>query len=141
MRFSVPQFIEVEDKIIGPLTLKQGIYIVGSLAFAVSIFLKFGFFVAVIFGLPVLLLAFLLAFVKVHGRPFVHVLASAFFYVTKNKLYLWKKTDKVQHKTNIPQQSTPPKNQPTPLDVNRTNLKKLAWTLDTDNPFEKSKKH
>ena len=29
MRFQVPQFIEVEDKIFGPLTLKQFIYVFG----------------------------------------------------------------------------------------------------------------
>ena len=29
MMFSVPQFIDVEDKIIGPLTLKQFIYLAG----------------------------------------------------------------------------------------------------------------
>ena len=32
MRFQVPQFIEVEDKIFGPLTLKQFLYTAGGAA-------------------------------------------------------------------------------------------------------------
>ena len=29
MRFEVPQFVDIEDKIFGPLTFKQFIYIAG----------------------------------------------------------------------------------------------------------------
>lgn len=32
MQFQVPQFIEVEDKIFGPLTFKQFVYIAGGVA-------------------------------------------------------------------------------------------------------------
>ncbi|TSC61742.1 MAG: SsrA-binding protein, partial [Parcubacteria group bacterium Athens0416_74] len=31
MQFQVPQFIEVEDKIVGPLTFKQFVFIAGGL--------------------------------------------------------------------------------------------------------------
>ena len=41
MRFSVPQFIDVEDKIFGPLTLKQGIYRVGAVGAAYLIYCFF----------------------------------------------------------------------------------------------------
>ncbi|NCT02072.1 PrgI family protein, partial [Candidatus Parcubacteria bacterium] len=38
MRFEVPQFIEVEDKIFGPLTWRQFLYLSGGLGMAVVIF-------------------------------------------------------------------------------------------------------
>ncbi len=38
MEYQVPQFIEVEDKIIGPLTLKQFIYVAGASGLAVVSF-------------------------------------------------------------------------------------------------------
>ena len=141
MRFAVPQFIDVEDKIFGPLTLKQAIYLAGSVGLTVTIYLRFGFFLAALIGTPVLLLAFLLAFIKVHGRPFVNVLASAVFYALKSKLYLWKQTPKkknivdkkVDSKEAVAQQVPSP-------ELTQSNLKKLAWSLDTGNPFDKKKK-
>ena len=39
MRFQVPQFIEVEDKIFGPLTFKQFVYVTGGVGLAVILFL------------------------------------------------------------------------------------------------------
>ena len=42
MRFQVPQFIEVEDKIFGPMTLKQFIYMAGGagLSFLIYVLAK-----------------------------------------------------------------------------------------------------
>ena len=40
MQFSVPQFVEVEDKIIGPLTLKQFLVLLGG-GFVVFVLYKF----------------------------------------------------------------------------------------------------
>ena len=49
MRFEVPQFIEIEDKIFGPLTWKQFIYLAGGAGFGVIAFflLPFVLFVSV----------------------------------------------------------------------------------------------
>ncbi len=141
MRFAVPQFIDVEDKIFGPLTLKQAIYLAGSIGFTVAVYLRFNLFIAAVLGTPVLLLAFLLAFIKVHGRPFVNVLTSAVFYAAKTKLYLWKQTPKkkVIVKSEPVQEKTTT-GQPATSGLTQSNLKKLAWTLDTGNPFDKHKK-
>lgn len=137
MRFSVPQFIDVEDKIFGPLTLKQGIYVLGSVGITVALFVKFGFVVAALFGTPILFLAFLLAFVKVQGRPFIHMLYSASFYAVKSKLYLWKKTPK-KHVDEAKQ--SPQVTRPASVGMSQSKLKQLAWSLDTNNLFDTDKK-
>ncbi len=137
MRFSVPQFIDVEDKIVGPLTLKQAIYIVGSVGIAVGLYIKVGLFFAIIIGLPILFLAFLLAFVKIHGMPFIHILYSAVFYAMKNKLYLWKKTSNKEIITETKKQQELVK--PTPVSITQSKLKELAWTLDTKDTFDTKK--
>lgn len=144
MRFSVPQFIDVEDKIIGPLTLKQGVYIIGGVGVAVVLFIQFGFLVAILFGGPIFFLSFLLAFVKIHGRPFIDILASAFFFATKNKLYLWKKTTKkggvISNASASLRNSTSPQvNHPASVEMSQSRLKKLAWSLDTNNMFDSKK--
>lgn len=144
MRFSVPQFIDVEDKIIGPLTLKQGIYLVGGVGITVFLFIKFGFFFAFLLGGPILFLSFLLAFIKIHGRPFIDILASAFFFTVKDKLYLWKKVPKkkISTKTAAPTTSanSPQLTRPASVEMNQSKLKKLAWSLDTNNIFEGKEK-
>ena len=91
MQFNVPQFIEVEDKIIGPFTLKQFLYIGGGagLLFIIWFFLKLGLFIAI--AIPVGLFCGALAFYKVNGRPFISFLGSLIKYLRKPKLYLWRK--------------------------------------------------
>jgi len=91
MKFEVPQFIEVEDKIIGPLTLKQFLYIGAGagLLFPLWFFLKLGLFIAI--AIPVGLFCSVLAFYKVNGQPFISFLGSFIKYLRKPRLYLWRK--------------------------------------------------
>jgi len=96
MEYQVPQFIEVEDKIFGPLTWKQFIFVGGGVGLAVIIFLYLPFLIAVILAVPVLGLAGALAFYKVNNRSFVDVLGAGFNFYTKDRLYLWRKEDKRQ---------------------------------------------
>jgi hypothetical protein len=102
MRFEVPQFIEVEAKIIGPLTWKQFVYIAGGTGILVILYLSAPFFIFVMFGIPVGLLAGSLAFHRVNNRPFSIFLEAAVNFFVKNKLYLWKK----EHTTSITSEQT-----------------------------------
>jgi len=92
MRFEVPQFIEIEDKIFGPFTWRQFIYLVGGVGFAVVLFLVANFFIFLIIGVPIGGLGVLLAFYQVNNRPFSNYLESIVGYTRKSKLYIWKKT-------------------------------------------------
>ncbi len=133
MRFVVPQFIEVEDKVVGPLTFKQAAYIIGAGGFALMLFTTVGFFWAIVLGSPVYALAGALAFVKINNRPFSLTLFSVFNYALRKKLYLWKK-EAPQPKTQPAQQNTPETEQLQHLARERTTqsrLKELAWALDT----------
>ncbi|MDR3558177.1 MAG: PrgI family protein [Candidatus Pacebacteria bacterium] len=97
MQYQVPQFIDVEDKIFGPFTFKQFIYIIGGLMMAYLIYrLIPTLILSAIPIIVVLALAGALAFYKVNNRPFINVLESAFRYSVGSKLYLWKKDDKKQ---------------------------------------------
>lgn len=91
MRFEVPQFIDIEDKIIGPLTWKQFVYVAGGSGILLVLYLTAPFIVFAIVGLPVGALAFSLAFHRVNNRPFSFFLESFFNYFTNKKLYLWRK--------------------------------------------------
>jgi len=89
MRFEVPQFIEIEDKIFGPLTWRQFVYLGGGIGMAVVMFLVFGFLVFALAGLPIALLAGALAFYPINNRPFSYFLEAVYNYIVSDRLYLW----------------------------------------------------
>ncbi len=91
MRFEVPQFIEIEDKIFGPLTWRQFVYIGGGAGIAVVLFFLAPFLIFVLFGMPIAALSFALAFYPVNNRPFAVFLESVFRYFKGSRLYLWQK--------------------------------------------------
>lgn len=91
MRFEVPQFIEIEDKIFGPLTWKQFIYVAGGAGVATVLFFFTPFLIFLILGLPVAAFTFILSFYPVNNRPFSLFLEAAVKYLKGNKLYLWRK--------------------------------------------------
>jgi len=93
MEYQVPQFIEVEDKVVGPLTLKQFIYIAGAGGLCVVFFAYVQIIFAFLLSALVVAFAAALAFYKVNGKPFVAVLEAGFNYYVKGKLFLWKHQD------------------------------------------------
>ena len=100
MRFEVPQFIDIEDKIFGPFTWRQFVYLGGGVGAAVVLFLTTPFLVAVMVGLPIGLLAGALAFFPVNNRPFSYFLEAIWNYVTTTKLYKWKHNADMVYKKN-----------------------------------------
>jgi len=105
MQFQVPQFIETEDKIIGPLTLKQFLYLAGAGAISFMFFfiLKLGIWIVITAILGTFAAA--LAFIQYNGRPLPVILMAAVGYFWKPKFYLWKK---VEEKIKIPEIKAPP---------------------------------
>ena len=53
MQFQVPQFIEVEDKIVGPLTFKQFIYLAGGGGVIAILYAFLPLFFVILLGIPV----------------------------------------------------------------------------------------
>ncbi len=96
MRFEVPQFIDIEDKIFGPLTWRQFLYLGGGIGMGVVLFLTAHILVFLFIGLPLAVAAGALAFFPVNNRPFIFFLESIFNYLMSSKLYLWRhKQDEV----------------------------------------------
>jgi len=93
MRFEVPQFIEIEDKIFGPFTWKQFVYLTGGIGAAGVTFLVGGIFIFVLIGIPATSIAFLLAFYPVNNRPFSIFLESFVSFYNSSKTYHWRKRE------------------------------------------------
>src|SRR3989344_7425796 len=94
MQFQIPQFLDVEDKVIGPLTIKQFLYIAGSVGLAYMSYYFISFFgFEYIIGLGFLALGGALGFYKPNKKPFANMIESAFTYIKSARLYVWKRRD------------------------------------------------
>ncbi len=135
MEYQVPQFIEVEDKIIGPLTLKQFIYLAGAAGLCVVFFAYLSIISAILLSIPVVAFGVALAFYKVNSKPFIEVLEAGFNYYTGKKLLLWKYTEPTEKEMSAAASAAaaaetaarPVRGAPR---LTRGKLTELAWSLD-----------
>jgi len=130
MRFQVPQFIEVEDKIFGPLTFKQFIYVAGGGGVCLVLFTFLPKFLAILISLPVAGLALALAFYKVNEKPFINMVEAFLTYTITNKLYIWRKEDKKIDSSQSAVNSQKPIEQVYVPKLSESKLKDLTWSLD-----------
>lgn len=136
-QFTVPQFIDVEDKILGPISVRQFIML---LAGAGLVFVNYELFARASFlyflasSLGIVGLTFLFAFLKVNGRLFHHFLLNLFQTAKDPKYRVWNKklarADIVRREPFVP---TPPIPQKAPLTASK--LAKLALVVDTGGAF------
>ena len=132
MQFKVPQFLDVEDKIFGPFTFKEFIYLVGGAGLCYVIYKAMGLLLGFIPIAIVAGLAGALTFYRPNGKPFILMLESGFKYLTQNKLFVWKR--RMVKKEKQPTKYELEKKQ-SALGLSRkqlggSKLRDLAWSLD-----------
>jgi len=91
MEFTIPQFIEKEAKIVGPLTLKQFAFFGVAIVVCVILYFVLPPVVFFIFCIPLLIGAGIMAFYKKEGIPLPGLIVGWFLFLFKPKIYLWKK--------------------------------------------------
>ena len=90
-QFTIPKFIDVEDRILGPLSVRQFvILLIGAIVlfityklFVFTWFIVIGIFISIIFGT--------LAFFKVNGMPFHFFILNLVQTLRKPKVRVWLK--------------------------------------------------
>ena len=113
MQYPVPQFTDVEDKIIGSLTLRQfgivfaaGIVIFLAYSATKSVLVLVFFFVLI--GVP----ALAIAFAKINGRPLYKMFPFVFRFLTSPRYLVFHKeapgTNEVMPMGNAPAEATAP---------------------------------
>ncbi len=133
MNFQVPQFIEIENKIFGPLSFSQFIFVAGGTALA---FLWYVILPNLYFSLIPILLSvgagLGLAFYKINNRSLIYVLQSVIKYYLSNKLYLWQKDYKTAPKRTL----TTETNNIEILAKSSNRLEELSWKLDVKDKIQ-----
>lgn len=139
-QFVVPQFIDVESKIIGPITTRQFVVIViwglflfiGYKLLDIAAFILFFIVWTGIMGL--------IAFFKVNGRPFYIFLLIILQGKKKPTLRVWRNTVSVDDMKNRKIAVTKPISAPTQRKVLGTRLSELALIVDTGGMYSGSTK-
>lgn len=128
MQFQMPRFLDIEDKVIGPLTFKQFIFLGGGFGLAYVSYKYLGW----TWGFPLiglfLFLGISLSFWKPNSRPAIVMFQAFLKHYTKNHMYVWKRPTKAERikkeeKKDI-QLNTQNK------DINKNKIEALAWSLD-----------
>lgn len=130
-QFQVPQFLTVEDRVIGPFTVKQFLY----LGTGAVIIVFFRFFLQSYLFFPfsafIAALALSLAFLKIGGQPLPLILKNAFLYTVRPRLFIWRREqekeraqkEKKEKETSAAAPVSAPK-------ISTSKLSELAWSLD-----------
>jgi hypothetical protein len=133
MQFQVPQFTELEDKIIGPFTLKQFLYILGAAFILFILFKLVNLFVFVILSIPIIVLTIALAFVKINNQPFISLIKNFFGFLKKPDYYIWKNPSEkpAKKEKQIPKiiKTSPTKENPL---KEKKHLKEIGWKIEIE---------
>lgn len=132
MQFKVPQFLEIEDKIFGPFTFREFVYLVGGGGLCFVLYKLLG----LVWGaIPILIVggfSAALTFYHPNSKPFINMVESGFKYFTQSKLYIWqRKTRNDQNKqAQIEKSMQKEKIEGVGPRLTGSRLKDLAWSLD-----------
>jgi len=132
MQFPVPQFTDVEDRIFGPLTLKQFGIVFGAgvlvfLGFSVTKSILVAIFFFIVFGIP----AIGLAFAKVNGRPIYNSIGYFVKFFASPKVLIFHKETSLKANAKIKDAEVMGKNEAPPptAETTQTNLKEVQELL------------
>lgn len=125
--FQVPQFIDIEDKVIGPFTIKQFLWLLSGGAIVFVLWTAFPLGIFILVGAPIAALFLGFAFYQPNGRPMASLVASMMIFLFSPKTYVWRtktnghgqifETEKLVEKRLVEK-------------LSKSRLKDLAWKLD-----------
>ena len=135
MRFKVPQFLEIEDKIFGPFTFKEFAYLAGGAGICSLLFKLLGIWLGAIPILAVAGISAALTFYRPNGKPFINMVEAGLKFAMQDKLYIWKRhqikmSEKLRQEIN---RTTELKNDALSQNGVRltgNKLRDLSWSLD-----------
>lgn len=100
IKFGVPKFITIEDRLAGIFTFRQLFSLLG--AFLLSFFVfKANQVAGLIVGVLSFGSVFLLMFVNVNGKPFVFIMPSVLDFFFKSRKFVWQRIEKIAYKQVI----------------------------------------
>lgn len=131
MQSSVPQYIDIEDKIVGPFTWKHLGWLFGMSATLLFFYSKFDFQLFLIVGIPTAVLFLAFAFYKPGGMPMTLFVYHGIFFLFRPKISVWERPVQISEPTIVKQpESAIVQSESEKKEINESKLKALAAILD-----------
>lgn len=89
MQYQVPQFIETEDKIVGPFSIRQFIYVAVGVGISGMLYFVLQTWLWAIFAAILIGGSLAISFIKVQGRPLIRVISSGLRFYWTPQTYVW----------------------------------------------------
>jgi len=142
MQFKVPQNIDMEDKIVGSLTMIQFAYVLAGGLIDYILFQTISetsMALFLILAIPIGIIALGLAFLKIQDQPLSHFISAGISYLSNPKIRLWQRHGQMPSVFIDPPK--PEKIAPITVkkDLEKSELDKLAYILDTQQPQAREK--
>ncbi|MBU1118629.1 PrgI family protein [Patescibacteria group bacterium] len=132
MQYAIPQFVDIEDRVIGPLTIRQFLFILGGGLITTAGYTVFDLSLFIFSGIILMGIACTFAFVKINGQKFEKFLVNFILFSTNPKVRLWAKdtSAKLQTLSNAERRTVTLKTE-YKEEVTRSKLHELSVLLDT----------
>ena len=131
-RFTVPKFIEMEAKIVGPFTFKQFIFVGAAGVISVVLYFTVPFYFFLIATVLLFAGALALALVKIEGRPIPVLFKNFLSFLFAEKIYLWKRKALAPKVIKKPRPEKKEKERtPIPRVIEKSRLKDLSTRVTT----------
>ncbi|MEA3272289.1 MAG: PrgI family protein [Patescibacteria group bacterium] len=137
-QFVVPQFIEVEDKIIGPITTRQFMILLATGLLVALTFRLATFTLFIFLGLTELSIGIVFAFVKINGQPFHYFVLNLLQTSLRPALRVWNKLltrAEVTALVKVPP-PPPPKEKPVKERLTTSKLSELSLIVNTGGAYK-----
>lgn len=136
MQFTVPQFIDVEDKIFGPITVRQFVIELVTALLIALCYRLFDFSLFIVLGLFLFSVGTIFAFVRINGAPFHFFVLNLIETLKKPRLRIWYKDDTLKIGIEF---DTPPTLAPvvkSNRQYSKSRLNELSLIVDTQGSYQ-----
>ncbi|MFC1656395.1 PrgI family protein [Patescibacteria group bacterium] len=131
MQFQVPQNIDMEDKIVGPLTLKNFLILIfGGMFIYVIFLLPIPRSISIIISIPLIFALIAITFIKVQDQSFSKFFVSLIYYWLRPKQRVWNQKQS-KPTVNIKDKIKKPEHHISKQLPNKQSIEKLAEVVDT----------
>lgn len=128
MLSNVPQFIDVEDKIAGPLTVKQVVWLIGMGAVLFIVWTFFDTPTFFILSIPIILIFSLFAFYRPYNQSMLSFSINGLMFFFRPKVYTWDRPGMIRQSSAKKEEKRIFLDSPKPLSIEE--IRELARAVD-----------
>ena len=130
MLINVPQYIDVEDKVAGPLTMKQLGWVIALGVILLILWNMIPFPGSIVVGFPIAIIFIAMAFFRPYGQPMISFVMFGIMYFFRPKVYVWKRAP--QNIIDVPQKAKTVENFSPDKHLTSESLRELSQLLDSE---------